>query len=418
MFDTIIIGAGTAGCVLANRLSADPARKVLLLEAGGEVPINSKIPSDWVTLFNSSADWAFSTVAQDGCRGRRIFWPRGKMIGGSGAMNAMIYIRGLPYDFDQWESELGCIGWGWQSMLQEFIATENNIDHADEPLHGTGGQMHIQHAAYQHEWEKAWIAAGVNAGYPANSDFNGASQEGFGSFQFFIKDGRRAGTGRMYLEPALERQNLTVIKHVHVTGLDVSGGRVRAVNYLLNGAPQRAEAASEVVMSAGTLGTTQILQLSGIGRAADLEGVGVKPVVDTAELGYNLQDHINVAISFYSKEPGGIGAWDAEFLDASFKEWEALGTGPRSTPWVAAGAHVRSRPGIEPDLQFYGAASPHRDYARFLAGKSGMTMHSTLQRPLSRGELRLRSANPIDSLDIDPKYFSSDQTRWRDAALC
>lgn len=407
MYDTIIVGAGSAGCVLANRLSADPARKVLLLEAGGDQPINSKVPSDWVTLFNGPDDWSYHTVAQPGARGRRIFWPRGKMIGGSGAMNAMIYIRGLPSDFQAWES-MGCPGWGWDDVLPDFIASEANQNFTDSPLHGTEGLLHVEDVPYSHPYEHTWIEAGVAAGYPANADFNGESQEGFGFFQMLIKQGERAGTGRTYLQPVLSRPNLTVTKNVLITRVIVEGGRAKGVEYLDKGHLKQVFAESEVVMSAGAIGSCQILMLSGLGPADELSAKGVTPVLDVPEMGKNLQDHINVAISYYTREATGIGAWDDDFIASSFAEWDATRTGPRTSAWVSSGAHVRSRPDVEPDLQLYGAVSPHRDYARFLSVKPGMVFHSTLQRPNSRGEITLRSADPIQYPDIDPRYFSSD----------
>lgn len=408
-FDTIIVGAGSAGCVLAARLSADPTRKVLLLEAGGDQPLDSKIPSNWVTLFNTDVDWGYHTIAQPGCRGRRIFWPRGKMMGGSGSMNAMIYIRGLPYDFNIWEQEMGCSGWGWDSVLPDFIGSEHNANHLD-PMHGQSGPVHIESPDYRHRFEEAWVEAGVGAGYPANPDFNGESQEGFGFFQFFIKDGVRCGTNRAYLAPVLERPNLTVTKNVLITKVLIENGRAVGVEYLQNGQPKQMRATNEVVMAAGAIGTPHILMLSGLGVADELKEAGVDPKLDVPEMGKNLQDHINVAFSYYTKDYDGIGAWDAEFISDAQKEWEEKGTGPFSVPWVAAGAHVRSRPGVEPDLQLYGAASPHRDYTRFMSVKAGMTLHSTLQRPESRGEIKLFSADPIRYPSIDPKYFVSDES--------
>lgn len=407
MYDTIIVGAGSAGSVLANRLSADPARKVLLLEAGGEQPINAKVPSDWVTLFNTSADWGYYTVAQAGCRGRRIFWPRGKMIGGSGAMNAMIYIRGLPSDFDTW-AEMGCKGWAWADVLPDFIAMENNQNHRASALHGTSGLLHVQDSPYLHPYEHAWVEAGAAAGYPSNPDFNGESQEGFGFFQMLIKEGARAGTSRTFLEPVLSRPNLTLKTKVLITRVIVEGGRATGVEYLDKGVLTRVAASSEVVMAAGAIGTPQILMLSGLGPAGELKGVGVAPVLDVAEVGKNLQDHINVAFSCYTKASEGIGAWDEAFLNETFAEWRDKKTGPRTSAWVSAGAHVRSRPDVEPDLQLYGAVSPHRDYGRFLSSRPGMVFHATLQRPNSRGEIRLRSADPVEYPDIDPRYFTSD----------
>lgn len=406
MFDTIIVGAGSAGCVLANRLSADPKRKVLVLEAGGAAPLASDIPSDWPTMFNTHVDWGYYTEPQTGCRGRRIFWPRGRMVGGSGALNAMIYIRGLPSDYDGWAAQ-GCPGWSWADVLPVFIASEDNAELGNDPLHGRNGPLHIGNVPHVDPNERLWIEACRKAGYPFNPDFNGPSQEGVGLFQFTIRNGERWGTGKAYLRPALERANLTVTTGVTVTGLVVEGHRVTGLRYLVNGVPETAYA-GEVVLSSGSIGTCQLLLLSGIGPADELSSVGVAPVHDLPGVGKNLQDHINIPITFTTKEKIGIGAWTDETLARDFEEWQTSRSGPRSSPWVAAGGFVKSRPGIEPDLQLYGAISPHRDYVRFLSSKPGITLHTTLQRPDSRGEIRLRTADPLERPMIDPRYFASD----------
>ncbi|UGA47308.1 GMC family oxidoreductase N-terminal domain-containing protein [Bradyrhizobium quebecense] len=409
MYDTIIVGAGSAGCVLANRLSADPARKVLVLEAGRAAPLASDIPSDWPTMFNTAVDWGYYTEPQAGCRGRRVFWPRGKMVGGSGAMNAMIYIRGLPSDYDGWE-KAGCAGWGWRDVLPDFIAFENNADFTESPLHGTGGPLHVAHVPFVDPNELRWLEAAKAAGLAHNLDFNGESQEGAGFFQFVIKQGERFGTGKAYLRPALARANLTVKTGVRVIRVIVEKGRATGVEYLENGRLNTASAAGDIVMSSGAIGSAQQLLLSGIGPADELKAVGVTPLHDLPGVGKDLQDHINIPITFYTRENIGVGAWTDESLAASLKQWQESRSGPRSSPWVAAGAHVRSRPDVEPDLQLYGAISPHRDYVRFLSSKPGITLHSTLQRPNSRGELTLRSADPLEYPAIDPRYFSSDPT--------
>ncbi len=408
MYDTIILGAGSAGSVLASRLSEDPDRKVLLLEAGGDAPINSRVPSDWVTLFNTEHDWGYHTVAQEGCRGRRIFWPRGKMVGGSGAMNAMIYIRGLPRDFDGWAQNEGCPGWGWESMLDEFIASESNAQFGNDPLHGSSGPLHVQNPTYTHPYEQAWIDAGVAAGFARNTDFNGARQDGFGYFQLVIKDGARFGPNRAYLDPALSRPNLTVERHVRITRIVIEKGRAVGVEYLRNGRPERVRADNEVILSAGAINTPHLLMVSGIGPADHLAQHDITPICDSPEVGQNLQDHISVPISYYTKENTGVGAWDAAFLEASMAQWEKDGSGPRSVPWAAAGAHVSSQADDNPDLQLYGVVSPHRDYGRFLSDRAGMTLHAVLQRPKSQGEIRLPSADPLADPLIDPKYFASD----------
>ncbi|MBR1128839.1 GMC family oxidoreductase [Bradyrhizobium iriomotense] len=407
MYDTIIVGAGSAGCVLANRLSADPHRKVLVLEAGRAAPLASDIPSDWPTMFNTSVDWGYYTEPQAGCRGRRIFWPRGKMVGGSGAMNAMIYIRGLPSDYDGW-ARAGCAGWAWRDVLPKFIAFESNARFTDDPFHGTRGPLHVADVPHVDPSELKWLEAAQAAGLPHNPDFNGATQEGAGFFQFVIKDGERFGTGKAYLRPALARANLTLKTGALVTRIIIERSRAIGVEYLENGQPKSAFATTEVVLASGAIGSAQQLLLSGVGPADELKAAGVDVVHELAGVGRNLQDHFNIPITFYTKEKIGVGAWTEENLAASLAEWETSRSGPRTSPWVAAGAHVKSRPEVEPDLQLYGAISPHRDYVRFLASRPGITLHATLQRPNSRGRITLRSADPIEHPAIDPGYFASD----------
>ena len=407
MYDIIILGAGSAGCVLANRLSADPACKVLVLEAGRAAPQASDIPSDWVTMFNTSADWGYHTEPQAGCRGRRIFWPRGRMVGGSGALNAMIYMRGLPSDYDGWAA-MGCPNWSWADVLPVFKMSEDNQRLGNDPLHGSGGLLHVDDPAYVDRGEHMWLEAAQKAGHKLNRDFNGPDQEGVGFFQFVIKNGERWGTSKAYLRPALERPNLTLKTGVLLTRILIEKGRAVGVEYLENGKPGVAHASSEVVLSSGAIGSCQLLLLSGVGPADELKAVDVAPVHDLPGVGKDLQDHINIPISFAANEDIGIGALTAKDWDESFQSWQGSRTGLRTSAWVAAGAHVKSRPDVEPDLQLYGALSPHRDYARFLHSGSGVTLHSTLQRPNSRGEIRLRTADPIEAPVIDPRYFVSD----------
>jgi len=406
MYDTIVVGAGSAGCVLASRLSEDPARKVLLLEAGRAAPLASDIPSDWPTMFNTAVDWGYYTEPQPGCRGRRVFWPRGRMVGGSGALNAMIYIRGLPSDFDGWAA-MGCAGWAWKDVLPEFIRSEDNQVHRNDPLHGTGGPLHISAPAYLDPTELLWLEAAKAAGHRYNPDFNGSEQEGVGFFQFTIRDGERWGTSKAYLRPALDRPNLELRTGVRTTRILVENGRATGVEFLVNGRLHTAHA-DEIVLASGAIGTCQLMLLSGIGPADELKAVGVEVVHDLPGVGKDLQDHINIPIAFSVKEKVGVGALTDEEWAASLAEWQASRTGIRSSTWVAGGAHVRSRPDVEPDLQLYGAISGHRDYVRFLHSASGITLHAVLQRPDSRGEIRLRSADPVEYPAIDPRYFASD----------
>ncbi len=407
MHDVIIVGGGAAGCVLAGRLSEDPARKVLLLEAGRQPPEASAMPAMWITLVNSEIDWGYHTVPQAGCKMRRIFWPRGKTIGGSAAINAMIYMRGLPSDYDGWAA-MGCPGWAWQDVLPAFLKSEHNARLANDPHHGQGGPLWVGDVPHVDPTERLWLQAALAAGLPANPDFNGATQEGAGFYQLMVKDGERFGAAKAFLTPALSRPNLEVRTGVQATRVVIEQGRARGVDYLRNG---RAETAmgGEVVLASGAIGSCQLLMLSGVGPAAHLRDVGVEVVHDLPGVGENLQDHINIPVTYHTKDRVGIGGMTADEIGASVDEWRASRTGAISSNWAAAGGHARSGPDVaEPDLQLYGVMAANRDHARYLSARPGITLHSTLQRPASRGTIRLRSADPLDYPAIDPAYFASD----------
>lgn len=405
-FDTIVVGAGSAGCVLAGRLSADPARSVLLLEAGGAAPQTSAIPSDWATMFNTHVDWGYHTEPQPGCRNRRIFWPRGRMIGGSGALNAMIYMRGLPSDYDGWAA-MGCPGWGWRDVLPHFVRSENNRRLGNGPLHGAAGPLHVEDNSHTDEGERLWLEAAIAAGFPANDDFNGSRQDGVGFFQTTTRGGERFGPAQAYLDPARGRANLTVRDSVHITRVLLRGRRAFGIEYLRNGRPQTVHG-DRIVLAAGAIGSPHLLMLSGIGPADELRRAGVEPVHDLPGVGKDLQDHPHIVVSFAAKRAIGFGALDEAELDRSLAEWRASRTGLRTSNWVAAGGHVRSRQDVEPDIQLYGSASPHRDYARFLHPGSGFSLFSVLQRPEGRGEIRLRSPDPLAHPVIDPGYLAGE----------
>lgn len=408
MFDTIIVGAGTGGCVLAGRLSEDPGRKVLVLEAGRPAPLLSKMPAMWISMVNTEVDWGYHTTPQPGCRMRRLFWPRGKMVGGSGALNAMIYIRGQPSDYDGWAAA-GAEGWAWRDVLPVFKRSEHNERHGEGPFHGSGGPLNIADVPYVDATETLWLEACQNAGIPFCPDFNGESQEGCGFYQLFVKDGERFGTGKAYLEPALARPNLTIVTGVLTTRLIIEKGRAVGVEYLENGRPKTAHAASEVVLTSGSIGSAQLLLLSGIGPADELKPLGIDVLHDLPGVGKDLQDHINVPVTFHTREPVGIGGMGGQEIRAAIDEWTERRSGPITSNWAAAGGHVRSRPEVkEPDLQLYGVMAASRDHARYLPGRPGITLHTTLQRPNSKGELTLRSADPLEHPNLDPRYFSSD----------
>jgi choline dehydrogenase len=409
IYDTIIVGAGSAGCVLANRLSADPSRRVLVLEAGRAPPLDSDIPARWTAMFNTHVDWGYHTVPQAGCKGRRVFWPRGKMVGGSGSINAMVYIRGLPSDYERWQA-LGATGWGWRDVLPVFLRSEDNPRLAGSPLHAAGGELHVGDVPYIDPAERLWLAAARAAGLPLNEDFNGPVQEGVGFFQLTLKGGERWGTAKAFLRPALDRPNLTVRTGVLTMRVLVERGRATGVEYLDRGRAATVHAASEVVLASGAIGSCQLLLLSGIGPADELAAVGVDPVHDLPGVGRDLQDHINIPVTFHTKERVGMAGMTAGEVERAMTDWTERRIGPMTSNWAAAGGFARSRPEVaEPDLQLYGAISPNRDYARYIGARPGVTLHSTLQRPDCRGEIRLRSADPIEHPIIDPRYFVSDE---------
>lgn len=405
-FDTIVVGAGSAGCVLANRLSADGSRRVLVLEAGGPPPIDASIPAHWLQMLGSEVDWGFHTAPQAGCKGRRLYWPRGRMLGGSGSLNAMIYMRGLPSDYDGWEAA-GCTGWGWRDVLPVFKRSECNLRFTDSPWHGNAGELVVSDIGHIDPIEHIWLEAAQAAGLPLNDDFNGASQHGVGLFQATVKDGERFGTARAFLAPAQRRPNLTLRTGVRLLRITLSGTRATGVEYLENGRPRTATATSEVVLAAGAIGSPQLLLHSGIGPAGELAPLGIDTVVDLPGVGKNLQDHVNGSISFATHERFGIAHATAAEAAAHRAAWDEARSGPLTSNGSACGGFATLVPNAAgPDLQLYCIASGHRDHGRYLAAGAGVSFFAVVQRPESRGELRLRSADPLDAPLIDPRYFS------------
>ncbi|TVQ59652.1 MAG: alcohol dehydrogenase, partial [Rhodobacteraceae bacterium] len=271
-----------------------------------------------------------------------------------------------------------------------------------------GGPLNIADVPHVDPTERLWLAAAQAAGLPFNDDFNGEDQHGVGLFQLFLKNGERFGAAKAFLKPVLDRPNLTVRPGVLCTRVLIENGRAVGVEYLRNGRPEVARA-DEVVLSSGAIGSCQLLMLSGVGPADELREAGVEPVHDLPGVGKNLQDHINVPITFHTKDRVGIGGMTGEEIGAAIAEWRADRTGAITSNWAAAGGFARSDAAVaEPDLQLYGVIAANRDHARYMSARPGITFHGTLQRPNSRGEIRLRSADPVEHPAIDPRYFSSD----------
>src|SRR4051794_30209796 len=303
-YDYVIVGAGSAGCVLANRLSADPSVRVLLLEAGGsDRKLNIRIPTAFAKQFRSDLDWSYSSEPQPHLIGRSIFLPRGRSLGGSRSMNAMIYIRGHRSDFDEWAAR-GAGGWSYDEVLPYFKHSEDNERLGDDEYHGTGGGLNVADPTWTSPLTKRFIASAVENGFERNDDFNGAQQEGVGRFQLTQKRGRRWSAADAFLHPVRkERPNLTVAAGAHVHRVLLEGTRAVGVEYHDDDGLQTARASAEVVLCAGAFNSPQLLMLSGIGPADHLRSVGIEPVVDSPHVGEHLQDHPLATTTYSVNEP-------------------------------------------------------------------------------------------------------------------
>ena len=399
-FDYVVVGAGSAGCVLANRLTEDPAVRVLLIEAGGEDDADEiHIPVAFPSLFKTRFDWNYETVEQKNLDGRPAYWPRAKVLGGCSSMNAMIYIRGNRADYDGW----GVPGWSYDEVLPYFVRAEHNARLAG-PLHGTDGPLHVEDRRFTHELSHAWVDAAVSWGLKPTDDFNGESQEGAGLYQVTCKGGHRWSTADAYLRPALERSNLTVRTDALVTRILFAGTRALGVRYSRHGDDSEVHADREVILSGGAVNSPQLLMLSGIGPAEHLRSLDIEVVVNLAGVGENLHDHPAAAILWHT-----TGASDLVDMvgPRSLLRWRVTGKGPMASNVGEAGAFFATRDGLTgPDMQVHVAPSLFYDNGLHEPPGPGFTAGATLVDVASRGRLRLRSADPRWRPEIDPAYYS------------
>lgn len=405
MVDFILVGAGSAGCVLANRLSADGSATVAVLEAGGsDDRAQIRIPAAFSKLFRTDVDWDYWTTPQRHAGGRRLFWPRGKVLGGSSSINAMIYIRGHRADYDGW-AEAGCTGWSYEQVLTYFKRSENNVRGASA-YHGASGPLRVEDPRDPSVVTKAFVEAAVEAGYPHNDDFNGARQAGAGLYQLTQRGGRRVSAATAFLKPAMKRSNLRVETEAYVTRVLFRGTRATGVEYLQDGQRKRLHAAREVILCGGAVNSPQLLMLSGVGSAERLRTHGIPVVADRPGVGKNLHDHPIVGVRYRMGRP--ISLLAAESI-TSVARYLAFRRGMLSSNVAEAGLFISTREGeAVPDIQFHTAPVLFHDHGLTKPEEHGFSLGPTLVRPLSRGELHLHSPDPFEPPVIDPNYLAED----------
>jgi choline dehydrogenase len=414
--DYVIVGAGSAGCVLAARLSEDPTVSVILLEAGPpDKNMLVHMPAGVGTLMKQKGahNWGFETVPQKHLDNRSLFQPRGRGWGGSSSINGMVYIRGHARDYDDWR-QLGLTGWAYRDVLPYFKRAEN-FEGGGDAWHGDTGPLWVSRPPAGEPLRKAFIQAGAAAGHLRTRDFNGRQQEGFGDYQLTIKHGRRWNTASAYLRTALERPNLTVISNAHAARIVIEKGRAVGVEYANGpGKPvQRVGADREVLLCAGAFQSPHLLLLSGVGPADELKKHGIAVHADRTEVGRNLQDHLDLTIvqevtkpiTLYSMTKG------AKQLLIGVR-YMATGGGPGATQHLHCGAFLRTRPELDrPDIQLHFVNAPVIDHARVRPDRDAFTVHTCQLRPESRGTISLASADPFASPRVDPNYLDSELDR-------
>ncbi|MFM7027827.1 MAG: GMC family oxidoreductase [Chakrabartia sp.] len=417
-FDYVIVGAGTAGCVLANRLSADGKTRVLLLEAGGsDQTIWIQLPIGYGrTFFDRRINWMYDTEAVPGLAGRESYWPRGKVIGGSGSINAMVHVRGQPHDFDDWAA-LGNAGWGWDDVLPYFIKAEDH-DLGASAYHGTGGPQHVTEiTAKAHPLCQTFIQAGQALGLPFSPDLNAPEGEGVGIYQINTRNGRRASTANEYLRPALKRGGVVLRTRCYATRILFEGKRAVGIEYRQGKALKQVRARQEVILSGGAINSPQLLNLSGIGDPAQLTPLGIEMVHAAKAVGQNMQDHLAVSYFYKTSVPtlnDTLRPLAGKIKAGLHYIWNRAG--PLSMSVNQGGGFVRSHPDApRVNLQLY--FSPVSYTGTPLSERkllnpdpfSAFLLSFNSCRPTSRGWLQLRSADPMDYPRIQPNYLSTQQ---------
>ena len=409
-YDFIVIGAGSGGCVLANRLTENGLHKVLLLEAGDKdsSPLIHMPNGVGVLIGGTKYNWQFNTEVESELHGRRMFWPRGKGLGGSSSINGMVYIRGNAADYDSWRQE-GNLGWGYDDVLPYFKKSMNQ-ERGESEYHGVGGPLNVKDGSSRMSIHKQFIEAGVQAGYTYNPDFNGRDQEGVGPIQLTQIGNNRCSAARGYLKPILGRENLRVETGARLTRILIEDGVATGVEFLQKGKLEKITARREVLLCAGSVQSPQLLKLSGIGDARELQSHGIACEHDLPGVGENLQDHLDVVVQFHAEESSTLHKF-TKWYNVAYAgiRYLLMGDGPGAENAMEAAGFVKSHPDLDlPDLQLHFIPTFMLDHGRKREKSAGICMHVCQLRPASRGRIRLKSADPLSDPKIEPGYLSEE----------